>query len=243
MGTLISTMLPYGGVHDRLDDHAGGLDGPGTPARDRGAARVPAARLRRPAASRQIRRVRPRAVAPSRLVAPREVLDRAVLSLPVGPRMGVETGTAWPSRDRPMTMGSARGPGGAVPLGYSPRAMSSQTKRIAVLTGGGDCPGLNAVIRVVTLEALAAGIKVVGIEDGFEGLVKGRIRPLGLQEVTGILDEGGTILGSSNRCDPSRYLVGHDGEGPRLRGPRAPVLERIESEGIDALVVIGGTGP
>ena len=131
----------------------------------------------------------------------------------------------------------------AASLGYSPRAMSSQTKRIAVLTGGGDCPGLNAVIRVVTLEALAAGIKVVGIEDGFEGLVEGRIRPLGLQEVSGILDEGGTILGSSNRCDPSRYLVGHDGEGRPVYEDRVPqCLERIESEGIDALVVIGGDG-
>ena len=121
--------------------------------------------------------------------------------------------------------------------------MSIHPKRIAVLTGGGDCPGLNAVIRVVTLEALAAGIKVVGIEDGFEGLVEGRLRPLGLREVVGILDEGGTILGSSNRSDPSRYLVGHDGEGRPVYEDRVPqCLERLEAEGIDALVVIGGDG-
>jgi len=119
----------------------------------------------------------------------------------------------------------------------------SGPKRIGVLTGGGDCPGLNAVIRVVTLEAIAAGIEVIGIEDGFEGLVVGKFRPLGLQDVRGILDEGGTILGSSNRSDPSRYLAAHDGNGQPVYEDRVPhCLKRMEDQGMSALVVIGGDG-
>lgn len=120
---------------------------------------------------------------------------------------------------------------------------SSRPKRIGVLTGGGDCPGLNAVIRVVTLEAIAAGIEVLGIEDGFEGLVEGRFRPLGLRDVRGILDDGGTILGSSNRSNPSHYCVGHDSNGDAIYEDRVPnCLQRMRDQDISALVVIGGDG-
>ena len=75
--------------------------------------------------------------------------------------------------------------------------------RIGVLTGGGDCPGLNAVIRAVTKSLLRqCGVEIVGIEDGFAGLMQGRWRRLDWQAVSGILFNGGTILGTSNRADP-----------------------------------------
>ena len=75
--------------------------------------------------------------------------------------------------------------------------------RIGILTGGGDCPGLNAVIRAVTKHAvLRYGWEVVGIEGGFKGLVDRRVQPLSLDKVRGLLTRGGTILGSTNRANP-----------------------------------------
>ena len=71
-------------------------------------------------------------------------------------------------------------------------------RRIGILTGGGDCPGLNAVIRAVATDALTCGIEVVGIEDGWLGLIENRMRPIVERDLTGILLEGGTILGSNN---------------------------------------------
>ena len=86
--------------------------------------------------------------------------------------------------------------------------MTFQARRIGVLTGGGDCPGLNGVIRAVTKTAQNDyGATVLGIEDGFEGLVEGRMHELTHQEVSGILSHGGTILGSSNKGDPWHYPV------------------------------------
>jgi 6-phosphofructokinase len=70
-------------------------------------------------------------------------------------------------------------------------------KRIAILTGGGDCPGLNAVIRAVTKKAIyEKGLEVIGIQDGYEGMVKNRYRKLKYNDVSGILALGGTILGT-----------------------------------------------
>jgi 6-phosphofructokinase 1 len=81
-------------------------------------------------------------------------------------------------------------------------------KRIAVLTGGGDCPGLNAVIRAVAKKAmLDHNLEVIGVEDGYEGLIEGRWRPLRYDDVSGILTLGGTILGTSNRANPYKYAV------------------------------------
>ncbi|HYI14252.1 MAG TPA: 6-phosphofructokinase, partial [Thermomicrobiales bacterium] len=74
------------------------------------------------------------------------------------------------------------------------------TKTIAVMTGGGDCPGLNAAIRAVVRSANAShGSRVIGIADGFEGLIEKRYRELTPADTRGILRVGGTILGSSNR--------------------------------------------
>lgn len=106
--------------------------------------------------------------------------------------------------------------------------------RIGVLTGGGDCPGLNAVIRAVTKSLLRqAGAQVLGIEDGFAGLMapSPRVRELHWDAVSGILMQGGTILGTSNKANP-------------LATPEATAqtLANAQRLGLDALVVIGGDG-
>lgn len=108
--------------------------------------------------------------------------------------------------------------------------------RIGILTGGGDCPGLNAVIRAVVKRAkVELGWEVIGIPDGFAGLMEDRpLLPLGLDEVSGILPKGGTILGTSNRADPYR-----DAEG---RDRSAEVAEKIRALGLDALITVGGDG-
>ena len=115
--------------------------------------------------------------------------------------------------------------------------------KIGVLTGGGDCPGLNAVIRAIVKTAiLQHGWKVMGIEDGFEGLLlDGKVRPLLLDHVKDILDRGGTILGSSNRANPFEYKFKQDGK--IIAEDRSSILvENLKSFEIDALVIIGGDG-
>jgi len=118
--------------------------------------------------------------------------------------------------------------------------MSTPVKRIGVLTGGGDCPGLNAVIRAVTKAAIYQhGLEVYGIEDGFLGLVRNRIRPLDSDDVSNILTQGGTILGTSNKCDPAAYDANGDGN-PQNVVDRC--IEHINASHLDALVCIGGDG-
>jgi len=123
-------------------------------------------------------------------------------------------------------------------------AATRRVTRIGVLTGGGDCPGLNAVIRVVTKAAiLKLGIEVWGIEDGFLGLIRNRMRPLSFDDVSNILTVGGTILGTSNRADPARFPVGEDAEGrPIFRDVTNRVIEHLEERGIEGLICIGGDG-
>ena len=92
--------------------------------------------------------------------------------------------------------------------------MPPSLKRLGILTGGGDCPGLNAVIRAVAKTAiLQYGIEVVGIEDGFQGLIEHRVRQLHQKDVNGILTRGGTVLGSNNKANPTRYCVGRTETG------------------------------
>jgi len=108
---------------------------------------------------------------------------------------------------------------------------------IGILTGGGDCPGLNAVIRAVTLALVnECGARVTGIERGFLGLLTRRVRPLGVAEVHGILAEGGTILGTHNRCDPFHYF------GASGADCSAQAMAFAQELGLDALVTIGGDG-
>jgi 6-phosphofructokinase 1 len=113
-------------------------------------------------------------------------------------------------------------------------------KRIGILTGGGDAPGLNAVIRAVVKSSYNAGIECVGIEDSFDGLIEsGRSRRLAPRDVTGILRLGGTILGTTNRGNPFAYPV-DTADGTRDYSDR--VVEMFHKMGLDALVVIGGDG-
>ncbi|MFK7959989.1 MAG: 6-phosphofructokinase [Phycisphaerales bacterium] len=123
-------------------------------------------------------------------------------------------------------------------------AMAGRVQRIGILTGGGDCPGLNAVIRAVTKAALYRhGVRVFGIEDGFQGLVENRVRELLALNVSGIMNRGGTILGTNNRLNPSRMFVGNDADGNPIFESRIDrCLEVIEAAELDALVVIGGDG-
>ena len=123
-------------------------------------------------------------------------------------------------------------------------SLAPSIRRLGILTGGGDCPGLNAVIRAVAKTAiLQYGIEVVGIEDGFQGLIEHRVRPLTVKDVSGILTRGGTILGSNNKCNPSRYCTGRTDTGePIWEDVTERCLTTIRRERLDALIVIGGDG-
>lgn len=113
-------------------------------------------------------------------------------------------------------------------------------KKIGVLTGGGDAPGLNAVIRAVVKAAFNNGIEVIGLEDSFDGLLDPkRTRSLTPRDVTGILRLGGTILGTTNRGNPFAYPIDTP-DGKMDYSDR--VVQTFEKMGLDALVVIGGDG-
>jgi 6-phosphofructokinase 1 len=103
-------------------------------------------------------------------------------------------------------------------------------RRIAVLTSGGDAPGMNAAIRATVRTGLSRGWEVLGVRNGYSGLISGVITPLGARDVGGIIQRGGTMLGSA-RC---REFETAEGQG------RA--LGQLNQRGIDALVVIGGNG-
>ena len=115
-------------------------------------------------------------------------------------------------------------------------------KRIAILTGGGDCAGLNAVIRAVTKKAiLDLGYEVYGFMDGYEGLIKNKFQKLDLNDVSGILTLGGTILGTSNKANPYKYAI-RKGDDIVYEDRSKDVLHNIEDLKIDCLVCIGGDG-
>lgn len=120
--------------------------------------------------------------------------------------------------------------------------MATPIRRIGMLTSGGDAPGLNAVIRAVVKTAETEyGWKVVGVEDGFEGLLTPpHIRNLGLDDVRGILSRGGTILGTTNKGHFRTIEV--DGKHQRDPAPYKELAQNMRRLGIDALVIIGGEG-
>jgi len=127
--------------------------------------------------------------------------------------------------------------------------MTAETKqpirRIAMNTGGGDAPGLNAVIRAVVLSALNRGWEVFGIERGYGGLLAGEdgeIVPLSRERVRGITHLGGTILGTTNRGNPFRWPNGAADAGTGGRDRSDEIIERFRSHGFDALIAIGGDG-
>ena len=104
------------------------------------------------------------------------------------------------------------------------------TRRIAVLTSGGDAPGMNAAVRAVTRGALAKGWEVFGVRNGYAGLLADAIKPLAARDVGGIIQQGGTVLGSAR--------------SPEFAQPagRSQALSNLKKKGIEALVVIGGNG-
>lgn len=115
-------------------------------------------------------------------------------------------------------------------------------KRIAILTGGGDCPGINAVIRSITKKAiLEEDMEVIGIEDGYHGIVENRYRRLYYDDVSGILTLGGTILGTSKIANPYRYPIGK-GKNLRFKDLSKEAIANIKKLEIEALVCIGGDG-
>jgi len=103
-------------------------------------------------------------------------------------------------------------------------------RKIGILTSGGDSPGMNAAIRAVTRSAIANGIEVVGIHDGYKGLVEGNYEPFTKQSVSETIDRGGTILGSARLPEFSNEEI-------QLKG-----CEKLKENKIDAVVVIGGDG-
>ncbi|MFQ5631931.1 MAG: 6-phosphofructokinase [bacterium] len=115
-------------------------------------------------------------------------------------------------------------------------------KRIAILTGGGDCPGLNAVIRAVAKSAMSYSAIVMGIEDGFEGFVEGKIHEISNREVSGILSVGGTILGTSNKGDPLHFPVKDATGEMKIIDESERVLRNYRRWGLNAVVAIGGDG-
>jgi len=115
-------------------------------------------------------------------------------------------------------------------------------KTIGLLTGGGDCPGLNAVIRAVVRSSLGRGWKVLGFEDGFHGVVEDVPPiPLDLAAVRGILDRGGTILGTSNKANPFSYPV-RRGDAWTNEDVSDAAVDRLRRLGVEWLVCIGGDG-
>ncbi len=114
--------------------------------------------------------------------------------------------------------------------------MSPQSKCIGILTAGGDCPGLNAAIRAIAKPALSMGMTVLGINDGFRGLIENRFISLDNKAVSGILTEGGTILGTS-RTKIHKVRV-----GDKIINMTDLAMENIEKNHIDCLVCLGGGG-
>lgn len=114
--------------------------------------------------------------------------------------------------------------------------MPSQTKSIGILTSGGDCPGLNAAIRGVAKAAMHYGISVVGVQDGFRGLVENRTMPLDSRLVSGLLTEGGTLLGTS-RDKPHKMPMGSE-----IMDMTEVAVANMKRMNIDCLVCIGGNG-
>src|SRR6184192_2204462 len=100
--------------------------------------------------------------------------------------------------------------------------------RVGILTGGGDCPGLNAVIRAVGRRVMVSGGEVIGVREGWKGLVEAIFEPLGPREISGLLPRGGTILGTT-RTNPYK-----------VEGGVGAVREHFGRQGLDALVAIGG---
>jgi phosphofructokinase-like protein len=128
----------------------------------------------------------------------------------------------------------------AVQHPVSNKTAPKKIKRVAVLTGGGDCSGLNATLRaIVKALILDHKMSVVGYKDGFRGMIENDYRELNYYDVSGILSAGGTILGTSNKANPFRSF---DPKTKTFSDVSKKVVAQAKKEGIDALVAIGGDG-
>ncbi|OGS07678.1 MAG: 6-phosphofructokinase [Elusimicrobia bacterium RIFOXYA12_FULL_51_18] len=114
--------------------------------------------------------------------------------------------------------------------------------KIGILTGGGDCPGLNAVVRGVTKAALRKGWEVIGFKDGYKGVVENRFENLDDRAVSGILIRGGTILGTSNTANPFAYTLEPFGSAGSPKDLSGLAVKNLKKAGVNALVAIGGDG-
>src|SRR5690606_9967704 len=166
--------------------------------------------------------------------------------------------SAWPWPTTTLTIHNRWKPSPQTPCASSKRRFRCRRnktrrqamaiKRIAINTGGGDAPGLNAVIRAVVLAASKRGWECIGIRDGYQGLLDkeaypdGGYRRLTREDVRGITHLGGTILGTTNRGNPLSYPVENE-DGTIRRVDRTQVLvDAFNDLDIDALVAIGGDG-
>lgn len=113
-------------------------------------------------------------------------------------------------------------------------------KKIAIMTAGGDCPGLNAAIKSVVMSAHQLGVEVVGIIDGYKGFVEGYYKELTPETVENIEHTGGTILGSSNKECPFYYLV--DKKTMKYEDKTGDSIDKLRQLGVEGLIVIGGDG-
>ncbi len=120
--------------------------------------------------------------------------------------------------------------------------MNTKLMNVGILTGGGDCPGLNAVIRSIAKPAMSYfNAKVVGIQDGFEGFVDGKMRELTRLDVSGIINIGGTILGTSNKGDPCHFP--REGRtGISITDCSDLVVNNYRQWALDCVIAIGGDG-
>ena len=115
-------------------------------------------------------------------------------------------------------------------------------KSIAILTGGGDCPGTNAVIRAVAKKAiLEHRMEVIGVADGYEGMVTNCYHKLEYSDVSGILTLGGTILGTSNTANPYRYAV-REGKRLKFEDVSRAAIANLKKLNVECLICIGGDG-
>ena len=121
--------------------------------------------------------------------------------------------------------------------------VENPSKRIGILTGGGDCPGLNAVIRAVVKTAWNQyGANVIGIHDGFEGVVEGHMHEMERKEASNILGLGGTILGSSNMGDPWQYPLERADGSIEIQDMSYKAIRNLKRWTLDRLIAIGGDG-
>lgn len=125
---------------------------------------------------------------------------------------------------------------------------SPRIRRIAISTGGGDAPGLNAVIRAVTIGALRRGWEVFGIREGYNGILMpedypdGGLIPLSLESVRGITHLGGTILGTTNKGNPLEFPVKQKDGSYKFVDRSMEIVRKCKKQKIDAVIAIGGDG-